>query len=64
MYAIRSYYVGGFLSRYMDEHAVQSLIDYVDGIYITYGAPDEIFGDHPDEIQGIKKMASKNDLVV
>jgi uncharacterized FAD-dependent dehydrogenase len=54
--------VGGFLSRYMDEHAVQSLIDYVDGIYITYGAPDEIFGDHPDEIQGIKKLASKNNL--
>ena len=56
--------VGGFLSRYMDEHAVQSLIDYVDEIYITYGAPDEIFGDHPDEIQGIKNMASKNDLVL
>jgi len=56
--------VGGFLSRYMDEHAVQSLIDYVDGIYITFGAPDEIFGDHPDEIQGIKKIASKNDLVL
>ena len=54
--------VGGFLSRYMDEHAVQSLIDYVDGIYITYGAPDEIFGDHPDEIQGLKNLASKNDL--
>ena len=56
--------VGGFLSRYMDEHDVQSLIDYVDGIYITFGAPDEIFGDNPDEIQGIKNIASKNDLVL
>jgi len=54
--------VGGFLSRYMDNDCVQSMIDYVDSIYIQYGAPDEIFGDHPEEIQSIERLASKNNL--
>lgn len=56
--------VGGFLSRYMDKASVQSMIDYVDRIYVTYGAPEEIFGDHPEEIQGIGRLASKNNLVL
>ncbi len=54
--------VGGFLSRYMDNDAVQSMIDYVDDIYIQHGAPVEIFGDHPEEIQSIERLASKNNL--
>ncbi|MBI5074551.1 MAG: NAD(P)/FAD-dependent oxidoreductase [Nitrospirae bacterium] len=54
--------VGGFLSRYMDKDNVQSMIDYVDRIYIQYGAPDEIFGDHPEEIQTLERLASKNNL--
>jgi len=56
--------VGGFLSRYMDKDDVQSIIDYVDRLYIQYGAPDEIFGDHPEEIQNIERLASKNNLVL
>ena len=56
--------VGGFLSRYMDKDHVQSMIDYVDRLYIQYGAPDEIFGDHPEEIQNIERLASKNNLVL
>jgi len=54
--------VGGFLSRYMDNDSVQTMIDYVDSIYIQYGAPEEIFGDHPEEIQSIERLASKNNL--
>jgi len=54
--------VGGFLSRYMNNDRVQSMIDYVDSIYIRHGAPDEIFGDHPEEIQSIERLASKNNL--
>jgi uncharacterized protein len=56
--------VGGFLSRYMNKENVQSMIDYVDRIYITYGAPEEIFGNHPEEIQVIERLASKNNLLL
>ncbi len=54
--------VGGFLSRYMELDRVQSMIDYVDGIYMQYGAPEQIFGDHPEDIQSIARQASQNNL--
>ncbi len=56
--------VGGFLSRYMDKESVQAMIDYVDRIYIQYGAPDEIFGDNPEEIQNLARVALKNNLML
>ena len=56
--------VGGFLTRYLDEKDVQSLISYVDRLYIKYGAPDEIFGDRPEEIRGLERLAARNDLVL
>jgi uncharacterized FAD-dependent dehydrogenase len=54
--------VGGFLARYMDKDAVKALIDYVDGIYVHYGAPDKVFGDNTEEIQELKMLSSKNNL--
>lgn len=56
--------VGGFLSRYMDKNEVQSLIDYVDRIYIHYGAPDTTFGDNAEQVHTLEKLASKNNLVL
>jgi len=56
--------VGGFLSRYMDKDEVRSLINYVDGIYLKYGAPAEIFGDSPEEVQELEKLSSLNNLVL
>lgn len=55
--------VGGFLSRYMDIDSVQSLIDYADGIYVSYGAPEQTFGGNPEDIQHLEKLSSKNHLV-
>ncbi len=54
--------VGGFLSRYMDGDAVSALIDYVDGIYVHYGAPEKVFGANAEEIQELKTVASRNGL--
>ena len=54
--------VGGFLSRYMEKEEVKSLIDYVDDIYVRYGAPGEIFGDCPEEILQLENLASRNNL--
>ncbi|MBI5641381.1 MAG: NAD(P)/FAD-dependent oxidoreductase [Nitrospirae bacterium] len=56
--------VGGFLSRYLDKDEVKELIDYVDGIYVHYGAPDHVFGDNAEDIQVLQKQASINNLVL
>jgi len=56
--------VGGFLSRYIDKDAVKSLIDYVDGIYVHYGAPGKIFGGDSEAIKELEGLSSKNNLVL
>ncbi len=56
--------VGGFLQRYMERAEVQSLIDYVDGIYRAHGAPEETFGNDLAEIDRISRLASKNNLEI
>lgn len=56
--------VGGFLSRYLDKDDIRSLIDYVDGIYLKYGAPAELFGDNADAVQELEKLSSVNGLVL
>ncbi|TAL23761.1 MAG: NAD(P)/FAD-dependent oxidoreductase [Nitrospirae bacterium] len=55
--------VGGFLSRYLDKGELQPLIDYVDEIYVEYGAPKKTYGGSREEIQEIERLASKNDIV-
>ena len=56
--------VGGFLARYMDKENVKALISYVDGIYLKYGAPEEVFGDNPEDIQELERLSSRNNLVL
>jgi uncharacterized protein len=56
--------VGGFLSQYIDKDDVKSLIDYVDGIYVHYGAPKTVFGDNAEGIQELERLSSKNNLVL
>lgn len=56
--------IGGFLSRYIDMAALQSLINYVDNIYVQYGAPDRLYGGDEKEIARIKDIAAKNDLTL
>jgi len=55
--------IGGFLSRYIDKNAIRSLIDYVDKIYVRYGAPKKTYGGSKEDIQEIERLASKNDIV-
>ncbi len=54
--------IGGFLSRYTDKDTLRALIDYVDRIYVRYGAPKKTYGENKEEIQKIKRLASKNDI--
>ena len=56
--------IGGFLRRYTDENRLRSLISYVDGIYVSYGAPEEIYGGNAREIKKIAGLASENNLTL
>lgn len=55
--------IGGFLSRYIPKDELDKLIEYVDSIYLKYGAPEEVYGGSPEEIEEISRLASKNDLI-
>lgn len=54
--------IGGFLSRYIGMEKLKSLINYVDEIYLKYGAPKKVYGGNLDEILKIEKLVSKNNL--
>jgi uncharacterized FAD-dependent dehydrogenase len=55
--------IGGFLSRYIGTERLEALIDYVDTIYVCYGAPEELYGGNTEEIHNIKRLASENNLL-
>jgi uncharacterized FAD-dependent dehydrogenase len=54
--------IGGFLSEYVDKQTLESLITYVDGNYVRYGAPEETYGGNEEEINTITRLASENNL--
>lgn len=54
--------IGGFLLRYMDRDRLDSLIEYVDRLYLRFGAPRKVYGE-TEKIKELEKLASKNDLV-
>ncbi len=56
--------IGGFLGEYLEEERLSALIDYVDGIYREYGAPDRVYGDGTREIEALRAEISKKDLIL
>ncbi|MBI3399411.1 MAG: NAD(P)/FAD-dependent oxidoreductase [Deltaproteobacteria bacterium] len=54
--------VGGFLTDYIGEDALESLIDYVDKIFIKYGAPAELHGTDEEEIKRLEEVSARNGL--
>lgn len=56
--------VGGFLTRYLDTKTLQNLIEYVDAIYVGFGAPEELHGNNPAEIEKLKRLASEKNLTL
>jgi uncharacterized FAD-dependent dehydrogenase len=55
--------VGGNLKNYLGYEKTQELIDYVDSVYLSFGADDKIYGnDHIDKIKEIEVEAIKNNL--
>jgi len=56
-------YIGGFLDKYIDRQKLVELIEYVDKIYLKFGAPDEVYEPEIHIAEQIKAKASKNGLL-
>lgn len=49
--------VGGWLGKYVNEKELQKLVDYVDGIYTKFGAPNNVYGVDKTRIEEIERKA-------
>jgi uncharacterized FAD-dependent dehydrogenase len=50
--------VGGWLNQYVSEKELNELINYVDKIYIRFGAPDHVYGGDVEKVEEIERKAS------
>lgn len=50
--------VGGHLNEYLEEDALRELIAYVDGIYLSHGAPRQVFGQDEEKTGALKEHAA------
>ena len=50
--------VGGWLNEYRTKEKLTELIEYVDSIYLRYGAPKNVYGVDSDKIDEIERRAS------
>src|SRR3972149_8508609 len=51
--------VGGFLSDYLDRETLAGLISHVDGLYLKFGAPEELKGIDEGKVKEIEDAAKK-----
>lgn len=55
--------IGGSLEQYTGVDGLTGLIDYIDAIYVKFGAPEQIFGlEHEEQIQEIQRRAVLSEL--
>ncbi|MGC8972222.1 MAG: NAD(P)/FAD-dependent oxidoreductase [bacterium] len=54
--------VGGRLSEYISLEEFKEIAEYVDRVYLEFGAPNEVFGIDEDKIYDIQRRASKAGL--
>jgi len=50
--------VGGWLNEYVLKDELQKLIEYVDNIYLKFGAPNRVYGADPERVEEIERKAS------
>jgi len=50
--------VGGWLNDYCIKEKLDELVNYVDSVYLKFGAPKRLYGVDPDKIAEIKRRAS------
>lgn len=54
--------VGGWMDEYLPREELSDLIDYVDQVYLEFGAPAEVHGGNPDTTRDIERRAVLADL--
>ncbi len=54
--------VGGFLGEYLPEDELDSLIKYTDGIFLSFGAPQTLYGTESDFTIELRHKALKHNL--
>ena len=57
-----SHEVGGNITDYISADRAQSLIDYADGVYVGFGAPDTVHGRNDPKVAEIAYEASRNNI--
>ena len=50
--------VGGWLNQYVSEKELGELINYVDDVYIKFGAPKHVYGGDIEKVEEIERKAS------
>jgi len=50
--------VGGWLNQYVSENELQSLVKYVDDIYLRFGASEQVFGGDTEKVDRIERQAA------
>ncbi len=50
--------VGGWLNQYISEEELTALVKYVDGIYLKFGASEQVFGGDSDAVDEIERQAA------
>lgn len=50
--------VGGWLNQYVSKKELKKLVKYVDGIYIQYGASEQVYGGDTEKVDEIDRQAS------
>lgn len=53
---------GGWLDEYISKDELQNHINYVDSIYVKYGAPDRLFGQNNNEIKKLENKTGRSGL--
>ncbi len=54
--------IGGHLTDYLDDEALEELIQYVDNRYLQFGANENIYGNNQQEIDILKRKTAKANL--
>ncbi|MGC8716440.1 MAG: NAD(P)/FAD-dependent oxidoreductase [bacterium] len=54
--------VGGRLFEYVKEEELKNLIQYVDSVYLDFGAPEEVFGVDEEKVHFFQRKAAKAGL--
>ena len=50
--------VGGWLNQYVSTKELEGLVKYVDGIYIKFGASEQVYGGDNEQVDEIDRQAS------